>query len=185
VEPERENHWRALALTALVLGTMFASCQRSMSQASTLRPASEIQSLFCFYVLVEEHGEPQLVSIRDAMRSSPLVSLEPGQTPITTTEGLQRAAVALAPLRHSYSVTPTLSDGTILLKFEKDDIFWSQYSVDAGRIVPLRAASFARRDLAAASVRAFVLGLLVLTLSLIALPTLRSLAHRASSNVRA
>jgi hypothetical protein len=120
-----------------------------MSKVSTLRPIRETKSLFCFYVLVEEHGEPQLVSIRQEMRSNMLVALEPGQTPITTTEELQRAAAALSPPQHSYSVKPKPSNGTVVLEFDgKDDTFWSQYSVDAGRIVPLQAASFARRDLA-------------------------------------
>ena len=135
---------------------MFASCQRSMSRASTLRSIREVKSLFCFYVVVEEHGEPELVSIRPSKGSNMPVALEPGQTPITTAEGLQRAAVALSPPQHSYSVKPTLSNGTILLKFDgKDDTFWSEYSVHNGGIVPLRAASFARRDLAAAMVLHF------------------------------
>jgi hypothetical protein len=159
---------------------MFVSCQRSMSKASTLRPIREIKSLFCFYVLVEEHGEPQLVSIRQAIRSNTPVALEPGQTPITTAEGLRRAAAALSPPQHSYSVKPTISDGTVLLEFDgKDDTFWSQYSVEAGRIIPLQAASFARRDLAFAFVHSLMLGLLVLTLAVIALvamPILRRLA---------
>ena len=180
------NNWRALTLTALVLGTMFVSCQRSMSRASTLRPIREVKSLFCFYVVVEEHGDPQLVSIRPSKGSNMPVALEPGQTPITTAEGLQRAAVALSPPQHSYSVKPTLSNGIILLEFDgKDDTFWSEYSVHNGGIVPLRAASFARRDLAAAMVLAFPMGLLVLLLAIGAfatLPILRCLAHRASFN---
>ena len=159
---------------------MFVSCQRSMSRASTLRPIPEIKSLACFYVLAEEHGEPQLVSIRPPVRSKMPVALEAGQTPITTTDGLKRAAAALSPPQHAYSVKPTLSNGTILLELDgKDDTLWSQYSVDAGRIVPLQAASFARRDLASALMYSLMLGLLVLTLTvlaLVAMPILRRLA---------
>ncbi len=161
---------------------MFVSCQRSMRKALTLRPIREIDSLFCFYVLVEEHGEPRLVGIRPAIRSSTPVALEPGQTPVTTTEGLQRAAVALSSPQRSHSVKPTWSNGTILLELDgKDDTFWSQYSVDAGRIVPLRAASFARRDLASAFVSALVTGLMLLALTIVGLAALRTLRRLTAS----
>ena len=175
------NRWRGWALTVLVVSTMLVSCQRNMSRASTLRPIAAIGSLFCFYVLVEEQGEPQLVSIQHAVRANTPVALAPGQTPITTTEGLARAAEALSRRHHSYSLKTTLSNEMILLELDgKDDTLWSQYSVEAGRIIPLQAASFARRDLAYAFMRSLMLGLLVLTLTVIALAAMPILHRRAS-----
>jgi len=78
-----------------------------------------------------------------------------------------------------FSASPYHSLDGVSNTAELIDMLWSQYSVEAGRIIPLQAASFARRDLAFAFLHSLMLGLLLLTLTVIALvamPILRRLA---------